>query len=376
MVSTPQFQSGVWTQLRRIAQSGLVGNGYIFSGPPGCGKEGMATAFAQFLNCENPSKKSCGSCPSCARFRALENEKLKLIVPLPAPKGKKIDTDSEDGNAVSQSDMEFLSEAIQEKAQNPFHKIRVPKANRILIQTVRELRKSLFLKDAIKGQKCIVIFDAHLLSVGQGETANALLKILEEPPESTTFILVTDHPALLLPTILSRCQTIQFPPLKADDVKAWLTAQGEDENVKFIAGLSQGNIHRSRKLMALSTEAIMDQLEAFIANITSKDPNAWRSFTQEIGRIAFQKPDELKFQFQMASLWMHGTFHLRKGMPLPIHETDLKPGMETFNQKYPNADLQSIVILFENTLVAKEMNLNMSLILTNLLLDIEERLNA
>ena len=114
---------------------------------------------------------------------------------------------------MSKGDIDLLTESIQNKSKDPFYKISIPRASRILIQSIRELRKSLYLKGSPSGRKLVIIFDAHLLSVGQGEAANALLKILEEPPENTTLILVTDHQSLLLPTILSRCQLIQFPPL-------------------------------------------------------------------------------------------------------------------------------------------------------------------
>ena len=85
-----------------------------------------------------------------------------------------------------------------------FYKIQIPKANRILIRSIRDLRKTLYLKEDNVGRKMVLFFDAHLLSAGQGEAENALLKILEEPPKNTTLLLVSDHKELLLSTILSR----------------------------------------------------------------------------------------------------------------------------------------------------------------------------
>ena len=74
-----------------------------------------------------------------------------------------------------------------------FIKSRIPHANRILIQSIRVLRRTLYLKTQNSGRKVVLVFDAHLLNSGQGETANAFLKILEEPPLNTTIILVTDY---------------------------------------------------------------------------------------------------------------------------------------------------------------------------------------
>lgn len=372
-VPITKYQSHIWDHLTQITQSGLVGNGYVFSGPSGCGKEGISLAFAQFLNCENPTEISCGSCSSCFRYQGLQNEKLKLVVPLPAPKSKQGDGDG--SVSISGSDLDLLTESIQAKSKDPFYKIRIPRAQRILIQSIRELRKSLYLKDSTSGQKVVIIFDAHLLSVGQGEAANALLKILEEPPSNTTIILVTDHQSLMLPTILSRCQLIQFPPLIENHIHNWLKERGCQNDVSLLASLSQGNVHRAKMIMKQPLDDVLDNMNSFIQKLTSTDTNVWRKFTQEYGRMAFQKPEEIKFQFQMATLWLHGAYHLRNGVDLPIHGSDLKNNMDTFNKNFPNCDCQGIVLLLDGVIESMAMNFHMPLILINLLLDIQKKLN-
>ena len=135
------------------------------------------------MNCEAPNTLPCDRCPSCQRFKQLQHEKLKLVFPLPAPK-KKTETEAE----FDSSSLGLVAEAIKKKADDPFYKIQIPKANRILIQSIRDLRKTLYLKSDNPGRKMVLFFDAHLLSAGQGEAANALLKILEEPPGTTTLM--------------------------------------------------------------------------------------------------------------------------------------------------------------------------------------------
>ena len=100
-----------------------------------------------------------------------------------------------------------------------FFKINVPGARRITINAVRDLRKTIYLKSQSGGRKMVLIFDAHLLSEGMGESANALLKILEEPPKNTSFILVSDKKLALLPTIISRCQPMNFSALNLDQTR-------------------------------------------------------------------------------------------------------------------------------------------------------------
>ena len=90
-------------------------------------------------------------------------------------------TKNNDGN-------KYYSEAVKKKSLDPYHKIMIPKAKRILIQSIRHIKKSIYLNQNDIGRNIVIIFDAELLCEGQGESGNALLKILEE---STLYISCT-----------------------------------------------------------------------------------------------------------------------------------------------------------------------------------------
>ena len=139
----------------------------------------------------------------------MQHEHLHLVVPLPAFK-------SESKGELNKKDVVNFHNELEKKRMNPFHKIRIPRATRIILPSIKNLRKSLVLTLTQPGRKTAVIFDAELLGTGSGESANALLKLLEEPPPLTTIILVTDYKNKLFPTIISRCQYIQFSPLSVD----------------------------------------------------------------------------------------------------------------------------------------------------------------
>ena len=113
-------QARVWERLSQIRISKQVGGAYLFSGPTGCGKESLAIRFAQFLNCETSSEKSCDICPSCQRFRQLQHEKLKLIFPLPAVRKKKDDGSGKSCIMVKR-DMKLVTQAIAKKSEDHFH---------------------------------------------------------------------------------------------------------------------------------------------------------------------------------------------------------------------------------------------------------------
>ena len=368
-------QPRVWERLSQIRISKQVGGAYLFSGPTGCGKESLAIRFAQLLNCETSSKKPCDTCPSCQRFRQLQHEKLKLIFPLPAVRKKK-DDGSGTSSTIGKGDMELVTEAIAKKAEDHFHKIKIPKSSRILIQSIRELRKTLYLKSEPSGRKIVLIFDAHLLSVGMGEAANALLKILEEPPENTTLILVTDHVELLLPTILSRCQRVGIPRLNDIFIRDWLQIKMvRDSEIQLLAGLSQGNIHQARFLIAQPMGDLLKLVNGLVKMITNDNPDHWRKFTQTYSRLARQDSATLSFHFMMLKIWFRSANRLARRVDDILHETSFKPGMKRLISTNPNADFSAITFELEDAILSIPMNLYMPLILTNLLLRIQKHLN-
>jgi DNA polymerase-3 subunit delta' len=369
-------QARVWEQLSQIFTSTRIGSAYLFSGPPGCGKESLAIQFAQLLNCESPSQKPCNECPSCMRFNQLQHEKLQLILPLPMVKTKKSEGDN-DSFSLGKGDLELVTDAIAKKSDDPFYKIQIPKANRILIQSVRELRKTLYLKSEASGRKIVLIFDAHLLSAGQGEAANALLKILEEPPKNTTLILITDHVELLLPTILSRCQRIGIPRLNDSFIQDWLRMKMVKESeIQFLAGLSLGNIHQARYLILQSVGDLMKLVNGLIKIITNNEPDQWRKFTQTYSRLAHQDTATFSFHFMMLKIWFRSVNRLQNNVNDILHSTSFKPMMDRILREFPNADFSAITFELEESILAIPQNLYMNLILTNLLIRIQKHLKS
>ena len=365
-------QSRVWNFLSKIVGSSRIGSSYLFSGPEGCGKEALSIKFFQFLNCEKRVEKPCNNCPSCTRSLKLQHEKLNLIFPLPTP--KKPTKDNSTFFDAKTSDT--IQEEISAKAKNLFHKIKIPKSNRILIQSIRNLRKSLYLKSNQNGRKVVLIFDAHLLSAGQGESANALLKLLEEPPNQTTLILVTDNSSLLPLTIKSRCQEISFPKLDESFVINWLKNKSiKESSIPLIAGLSGGNIYQAEFLISQSLDKLLLELSELVKNISSKKSHAWRNFSQMYSKMAIQDYKLFLFHFFMLKTWFNSLNRLRKNLDHVLHKTPLKLGMERLIKKFPNADYSSIIFEIERTSLSVPQHFHMPLALTNLLIKIKKNLN-
>jgi len=366
-----EFQKEVWDRVRQISISEKVGSAYLFSGPPGCGKEGIAIKFSQILNCEFSKSDICGNCPSCLRTRNLQHENVKVVFPMPTPKSN---SDNEI-SGVDKKSLDIITMQIHQKSMDPYHKIRIPMANRILIQSIRELRKNLYLKGHSSGRKVVLVFDAHLLSSGQGEAANAFLKLLEEPPSNTTIVLVTDHVELMLPTIISRCQRIGFPRLEDRHIESWCQSKMvREEDIPFLIGLSRGNLHSTQFFISKSPRELSDLIKNLVDTITKNEPGKWRKFIQDYSKLARQGKDEFAYHFMLLRVWCQSVNRFKNNLNDSLHDTSLAMGMKKFISTYPSADLLSIVSDLEDAVRAISMNLYMPLVLTNLLIETQKNL--
>ena len=333
----------------------------------------MAIEYGATINKQHFIDDKKNADASYSRFKTLQHELLKLIVPLPAGKTQK-------GNinvleSLNSSDLELLNENIAKKYTNPFHKIILPNATRIRINSIRELRKSLYLKSDDIGRKIVLIFDAHLLTAGQAESANALLKILEEPPQNTTLILVTDKKNQLLPTILSRCQHIDFPPLTKETIKnALLKNDIDNKSAELIAGISLGNMRMALTISNDSMDNLLKLIQDLSTSVINENGKKWRKFINDNSQMIRKEMSQFQHNIFLLQLWFKSVYRLRIGVSDELHRPELIDFMQQFNQKYPNADLHKTDILLEDALEAIGRNLYMSLILTNLLIDIQKNL--
>ena len=284
---------------------------------------------------------------------------------------KKKSVDSLD--EFEKSNVDIISDNIKKKASNPFHKIQLPNANRILIQSIRLLRRTLYLKTQNVGRKIVLVFDAHLLNSGQGEAANAFLKILEEPPLNTTIILVTDYMDLLLPTILSRCQKIAFPRLNNEYLEEWCSINKvKKAHVPLVIGLSGGDVHKAKLLISQPLEKTMSSISSLVKVISEEDPGKWRKFLNTYSRYSKQNKSEFYFHFNMLKIWFQAANRLTKNIDHILHKTSFIEDMKIFIKRNPNADFCSIIYELEKPMEAVKNNYYMPLVLINLLLEIQK----
>lgn len=185
----------------------------LFRGSEGIGKLGLAIAFAQYISCENRTEiDSCGVCPSCIKYNKLAHPDLHFVFPVIKPTGK---------STVVCDD--FIAEFRQMVLQNPYFSINDwynkisgdAKQGLIYSNESDEIIRKLSLKTYESEYKVMIIWLPEKMHQA---CANKLLKILEEPPEKTIFLLVSDSPDEVLGTILSRTQHLNIPQLAENDI--------------------------------------------------------------------------------------------------------------------------------------------------------------
>lgn len=216
-----------------------VAHAQLFHGAEGSGNLALALAFGAYVNCEKPTETdSCGACPSCSKIDKLAHPDISFIFPTAG--GKKIS--SETFMAEWRS---FVQENVYGNLTDWLEKIEIKQGN-IPVEEARKLIQNLSLKSYEGGYKLVYIWLPELLSIS---TANAILKVLEEPPEKTFFLLVCNNSQSLLTTILSRVQRFAVPKFKDEEVNGYLAQKGiPEERAKELTVLADGNLNKAIKL--------------------------------------------------------------------------------------------------------------------------------
>jgi len=238
-------QQTITQRFQTLINSRRIGSAYLFSGPEGAGKTSMALNLAARLLCEDPQNGiACGSCRSCTKMKHLNHPNLHIIHAMPRGKNP---NDNDPYVGLSEADFTAMQDERDALTRDPYRGINLPGANQILISSVRHIKKELAMKPAESGRQVVLVFKAEMANV---QALNSLLKILEEPPARTTFILTTSAIDILPSTIRSRCQIVKFNPVPDQQLVDYLVEQGQDiSNARRIARLSGGNVQHAKALM-------------------------------------------------------------------------------------------------------------------------------
>ena len=203
--------------LARMVQGNRLGHAILFTEENGGGAFAFALALAQYVNCKEPgAEDSCGVCSSCHKYQKLIHPDLHFVFPV---SGSASLSESEKKAPIS----DYFLPAFRELAlanpyfteQQLYDAIGIEnKSGLISVHEARRIFEKLSLRAAEGAWKTMIVFLPEKMNL---DAANKLLKLLEEPPQGTLFLLVSHNPERLLPTIRSRCQPIRLLPLSREE---------------------------------------------------------------------------------------------------------------------------------------------------------------
>lgn len=245
-------QQEVKARLMETVQEQRISHAQLFCGPVGVGKLQLAIAYAQYISCQNRSATdSCGKCPSCLKFNKLQHPDLHFAFPIIKPTGKT--------TVVCDDFIADFRKMILEKHYFDVNEWYASiggdaKQGMIYERESSEIIRKLNLKSYESEYKTMIIWLPEKMNA---TCANKLLKLLEEPPEKTLFLLVSNEPDTLLSTILSRTQQVKIPRLSDADIAQALRLQNEDlerGQAEDMAHIANGSFLRAVQLLDETAE--------------------------------------------------------------------------------------------------------------------------
>ena len=247
-------------RLIREVKEGKIAHARLFCGNEGVGKLPLAIAYAQYLSCDHPTENdSCGVCPNCTKYNKLIHPDLHFVFPIIKKKNK--DTTSDD----------YLQEWREILNSSPYFNLNMwlkemgaeNQQAQIFVKESDEIIRKLNLKSSQGGYKVMIIWLPEKMNV---ECSNKLLKLLEEPPTQTIFILISEEPDMLLPTIQSRVQRFNIHAINKEKIAETLCLNYglQAKDAEDIAHRSQGNFLKALETIHLNEDNVI-YFEEFVS---------------------------------------------------------------------------------------------------------------
>jgi DNA polymerase-3 subunit delta' len=308
------------TRLRGSVRAGRFPQALILAGPKGAGKYTLALMLARAVNCLNPTESDgqpdfCGKCRNCERIGEAANLEERVAEAVAAREEMR-DADKRETRILIQTHPDVL--------------IVPPDPPQLLIKLgqVRQVIHAAYYRPPVEARRSISIFTS---SAFMKEAANSLLKVLEEPPEHTSLILLTDNPQELLPTIRSRAIVHRLDALPAADLEALLAQRRPElkpQERALLARLAEGAVGRA---LALDLEGYLaSRRDALVLLRTVlKEPDYSQLFrVTETYRAGADGQEKTVALLRALGSMLEDLLLFVAGTPTLIRNVDLAPELE------------------------------------------------
>ena len=303
-------QLEVKQQLVELIQHNRLSHALLFLSKEGSGALSLALALAQYLTCEKANPKSqsknsnpslfgeeltthdsqlttqtdsCGTCPSCIKANRLVHPDIHFAYPVVTKK-----------SGTPPLSVDYMTEWREFINNYPYGNVydwlqfigAENKQGNITANECNDIIRKLSLKSFESEYKVLIMWMPEYL----GAEGNKLLKLIEEPPPNTLFILIAENETLLLPTIVSRCQMIKIPMLETADIEAALIDSKIDPlKARQVAATAEGNYREALQLLQHAEEDWQSILRDWLNSIIKTGPIAQTKWVEETSRLGREK---------------------------------------------------------------------------------------
>ncbi len=310
-------QTSAIRSLQSSMRKGAISHAYLFFGPDGIGKKLTAFGLAKAVNCLQQVGDFCGSCDACRRI---------------------------------------------EKGIHPDFFFIEPDGVNVKVDQLRDLQASIRYRPYLAKKKVCIIDQADRMNTS---SANSILKTLEEPPADTIIILVTSSLEQILPTIRSRCRTVQFSPLAIHDLERLITQimTTPPDKARVLAILAGGSIGRAQSLDLATVQERRERIFHLMENLGSS--TGIEVLFHEAKKLADGKNSEDLHQF--LDLWVYWYYDLWKyqisGDEKNLINSDQGENIRQQSRALPSWQIEENIQLIKETCTALQRNANKQLAL-------------
>lgn len=316
--------------LRRMITSGRLPGALLFAGEEGVGKKRFALEVARTLNCRTPRDgEACGVCSACVRIAKLNYPERE---------------DADEWTQIIWTDHPDVGLVVAPK--------------RVLrVEQMRQIEKEANFRPFEGKARVFLIDEADKLN---DASANALLKVLEEPPRTSHLILITARPAMLLPTILSRCQMIRFAPLAPAEIESHLLKSKEfdSKSAKLRARAAGGSIGRAlANDMVTFTSQRKAMLGVLNALVMTNDRSQLLRLAEQLNEAQYK--DEFEERLDVLETLIRDAWMLSLGVNAElVVNADLLPELEKLSERLDAARAGDWILQIEDLREQLLVNVN------------------